>query len=148
MSISQEEYWKIQVRNAEYKLALKKRANIKMKTRLETMKNCTTKMVKFLEQGQESQAFELLINMNLHLTNETECLEKVQNISCKYHNVIENTIGVLTCKDTKTGDARTPEMAKFKMLMTSHCQMHTIHSWKHYHKYSQNWKTKKDDITD
>ena len=102
-------------------------------------------IVSLFQDGNDAEAFNLLTDMNYHLTNENQCMEKCQEISHNYQILMQESVGVLTSKDNKFGQARTPEMHKFKVLMDSHCQMHCKQNWDNYFKYNQNFKNKKHD---
>lgn len=145
LEITAKEYLQIQVRYALFKLEIKKRLNQKMREKLETNKNVAQQIVSLFQDGNDAEAFNLLTDMNYHLTNENQCMEKCQEISHNYQILMQESVGVLTSKDNKLGQARTPEMHKFKVLMDSHCQMHCKQNWDNYFKYNQNFKNKKHD---
>ena len=143
LEVTLKEYLEIQLRYAKFKLALKEKTNAKLRERVKTNNKLTEKIVGLLQQGKEAEVFNLMIQMNFHLTNENQSLVNCQQISMKHQILMQETVAQLTSKDQQVGDARTPEMHKFGVLMDSHCQMHCKQNWDNYEKYNTNVKNSK-----
>ena len=148
LEITAKEYLEIQLRNALFKLEIKKRVNHKLREKLKTNKSVSQQIQSLLQDGKHTEAFNILTDMIYHLTNENQCMEKCQDISHQYQILMQETVGILTSKDKKLGEGRTPEMHKFGVLMNSHCQMHCIQNWNNYAKYNQNLSNNKHDNND
>lgn len=136
--ITQEQYLRIQIRNARYKLEIQKKQTLKISELLKTNTKATDIMKSFMESKKAWKAFNLMIEMNDTIHLETDTMEKCDMISQEHFDTLHRTVAQLTSKDGKVGDPRTPEMAEFQMLMNSHQQMHSKSNDKHYDKYATN----------
>ena len=146
--ITPKQYWQIQVRNARYKLELQKNQNLDLKQMLTVKSRITNAIISNLEANKTDEVFNLLIDANFNLTNETYGLEQCKETTDKYHNLLFQTVGDLTSKDKKWGEPRTPEMGEYWLMMQSHCQMHSKQCWHHYDKFTQNFRKEKPDTAD
>ena len=143
LPITRKEYWEIQVRNARFKRILKERQRDQLREFTDKNKECTKKIIEWLDKGQFDKVFDLLMDMNVHMTNDIQETEKAAEVNRSYANLVWVGVGDLTSKDKKFGEARTPEMKKFNTLMRSHHQMQEKQSWKEYEKFCKAYKKDK-----
>ena len=146
--LTKKEYWQLQLRNAQYKLEIQQKQNNKVQQMLETSTKCTSIIVSSIEAQQPWKAFNLLIDMNEATNKELENMQNCESTSQQYFDTMYKTVNELTSKDKQVGNARTPEMHNFQLLMNSHCQMYSQQNWKRYNQYEQSKQNLKANIND
>ncbi|MGB1097570.1 MAG: hypothetical protein ACPG2Y_03150 [Acholeplasmataceae bacterium] len=145
--VSEVEYWSIQVRHAEFKYELAKRQCSRVQELLDTNQKCTKMLIEKIAKDDMKGAFDMLVNMNYHLTNMVESMDKGTTMSRDTACQIAVTVGDLTSKDKKWGEPRTREMHKFDTLMSTHHQMYCKHWWPKRETFVNCYKNEKPDTS-
>ncbi|MGB1096980.1 MAG: hypothetical protein ACPG2Y_00095 [Acholeplasmataceae bacterium] len=105
--------------------------------------HCTQQIIKLIKEDKMAEVFNLLMDMNYHITNETNSVEEAYKITRHWSNVMWTGSGDLTSKDKKWGEGRTPEMTQFFKSFMSYNYALNKESWDNFEFYTENYKKNK-----
>lgn len=139
--------WQMKVRSAQFHLELSQRRQTRIHEIVQRHKYMTPHIIKLIKENKMDQVFEIMIEMNYNLTNQTQSLDEAHTISSNFTNTIYTGAGDLASKDKKWGEGRTPEMSAFFQKLHEHKHLYNEESWREYEQYRDNYKKQNPNAT-